>query len=163
MAGIPMPKRMMSQFGVVPIITQARKIISCVLIAVLILFFGASQSFAGTGGGEKIKLLFFARKIINPILNKAGLCRLEPYDFSEEMYTPMTDCDKRRHFVGSPNGNGDLYLTVYGITDEKIIREIFLAILNSDLRVVNFTVRRGEENATTGQPILKFTDHTGGK
>ena len=62
----------------------------------------------------------------------------------------------------------------YGITDEKVIREILIAMLNAEkkdshFRVSSFTFWRDKYQdfhiweRLWGKPILKFVDHTDGK
>lgn len=50
---------------------------------------------------------------------------------------------------------------MYGITDEKIIKEIFLAILNSDLKISHFRVwdKSKSNKSFFDKPILEFTNH----
>ncbi len=56
-----------------------------------------------------------------------------------------------------------LSCNVYGIADKNVIKEIFLAMLQSGLNVSSFTFWRSKyhETAIFEKPLLQFIDRTG--
>lgn len=96
--------------------------------------------------------LDFIRNTIFPILIKSNLCT-----------STTGDCVQHEFFICFSAES--LSCNVYGISDEKIIKEIFLAVLNSGLKVSSFTFwkSRYHETSLFEKPILEFVDRTGGK
>ena len=85
------------------------------------------------------------------ILIKANICK-----------KAGADCENYFVICGSFE---TLACTVYGITDEKVIKELFISMLNSGLRFSSITFYRSRYHKVSifERPILDFTDHTGGK
>jgi hypothetical protein len=86
-----------------------------------------------------------------PLLIKANICKVA-----------HGDCQNDYIICGSFE---TLSCRVYGITDEKVIKEIFLSMLNSGLKVSSLTFYRSRyhEGSIFERAILSYTDHTGGK
>jgi hypothetical protein len=118
-------------------------------VLLTLMLFGAGQSWAkGPLDGE---VADFDTHILVPILIRAQLC------------SSVQDCDKHRYLLCTSWDS--LSCGVYGITDEKVVKEIFLGMLNSGLRVSHFNFWRSKyhEKSFFEKPILEFIDHTGGK
>lgn len=74
------------------------------------------------------------------------------------------DCVGGRYlFCG--NADEELACDVYGITDEKVIKELFMSVLNSGLKVSSFVFHRSKyhEGSIFEKPLLEFIDRTGVK
>lgn len=118
---------------------------------ITLLFFGANPSWAGESGTLSGEAANFIEHSISPILVRAKFCG------------SAQDCVERGYIY---YGVGDaIHYYVYGITDEKVIKEILISILNSGLRVSSITFWRSKhhEKSFFEKPILDFTDHTGDK
>ena len=89
--------------------------------------------------------------VFNPILIKAHICTQVRGDCENDYVI----CDSEE----------TLSCQVYGITDEKVIRELFMSMLNSGLNVSHFTFYRSRyhEGSIFEKPLLEFIDRTGGK
>jgi len=87
-----------------------------------------------------------------PILIKANICKVA-----------HGDCAGGDYLICSSHET--LSCKVYGISDEKVIKEILLSMLNSGLKVSSFTFYRSRyhEGSIWERPILSFTDRTGDK
>jgi hypothetical protein len=96
--------------------------------------------------------LNFIQHVFYPILIKSNLC-----------VSATGDCVGHDYIKCSSHDS--LACEVYGIANEKVIREIFLAVLSSELNVSSFTFWRSRYHETSlfEKPLLKFVDHTGGK
>lgn len=120
-------------------------------LAALLFFYASSIWAKGMKGNlEKEELDFIGHTFI-PILIKNNIC-----------VKATGDC---RHDYILCMSLDSLSCDVYGISDEKVIKEIFLAVLNSGLRVSSFTFWRSKYHETSlfEKPLLKFIDHSGGK
>lgn len=93
----------------------------------------------------------FSKQIVSPILIREKLCKA------------VQDCRDREYFYSTSSDS--ISYDLYGITDAKVIREIFLAMLNSGLNVSHFRVWRSpyRNKSIFEKPILEFTDNTGSK
>lgn len=93
----------------------------------------------------------FSQNILFPILIREGLCN------------SAQNCRQREYFfcVSWETISCD----VYGITDEKLIKEIFLAMLKNGLKVGSFTFWHStyREKSFFEKPLLHYNDRTGGK
>ncbi|MFZ2161215.1 MAG: hypothetical protein WAW02_03265 [Sideroxyarcus sp.] len=93
----------------------------------------------------------FSNNILTPILVREGLCSSSQDCRNKELFFCISwetiSCD------------------VYGISDEKLIKEIFLAMLNSGMKVRNFDIWRSKyrEKAFFEKPLLSYINRTGGK
>ena len=118
-------------------------------VLLMLLLFGANMSWAK--GPLDNDVSDFSKNILSPILIREGLCN------------SRQNCREREFFfcVSWETIGCD----VYGITDENLIKEIFMAMLNSGLKVHRFTFWRStkREKSFFERPILEFSDHTGGK
>jgi hypothetical protein len=94
---------------------------------------------------------YLCTNILSPILIREGLCN------------SRQDCREREYFfcVSWETISCD----VYGITDEKLIKEIFRAMLNSGLKVRSFTFWHStyQEKSFFEKPLLRYNDRTEGK
>lgn len=117
-------------------------------LAALLLFFSSLIWAKGPLDGDASA---FIEQTLSPILIKAKLC------------SSVQDCVKHRYLLCTSWDS--LSCGVYGITDEKVIKEIFLAMLNSGLKVSHFNFWRNKyhDKSFYEKPILEFIDHTGGK
>jgi hypothetical protein len=107
-------------------------------------------------------------------LSKGALTRDE-LDYLDNTFTPILikahictevhkDCD------GKPGEPGYVYCdseetlscSVYGITDEKVINELFMSMLNSGLNVSSWTFYRSKYHESTffEKPLLKYENNT---
>lgn len=127
--------------------TQLTAQVATVLLTLILV--GASPSWAkGPLDGE---VSAFYDRTISPILIREDLC------------SSVQDCVEHRYLLCT--SWDALSCNVYGITDERIIKEIFLAMLNSGLRIshLNFWRSKRDDKYFFEKPILEFADHTGGK
>jgi len=122
---------------------------SAVTVLLTLMLFGVSPSWAK--GPLDNDVFDFSKNILSPILIREGLCN------SRE------DCREREYFfcVSWETVSCD----VYGITDEKLIKEIFWAMLTSGLTVGSFTFWHStyREKSFFEKPLLRYSDRTGGK
>ena len=127
--------------------TLARFALAATLVAAML--FGTSRSWAkGPLDGEAAT---FITQNVSKILIRENLC------------SSVQDCIEHKYVLYTSWES--IAFNVYGIADEKVIKEIFLAMLNSSLRVSHFRVWRSkhDDKSFLEKPILEFTDHTGGK
>lgn len=121
--------------------------IATVLLTLMLL--GASPSWAK--GPLDNDVSDFSKNILSPILIREGLCN------------SRQNCREREYFfcVSWETISCD----VYGITDEKLIKEIFLAMLNSGLKVGSFRFWNStyREKSFFEKPLLSYINRTGGK
>jgi hypothetical protein len=117
-------------------------------ILVLTLSCGGQSWAKGPLDGESSAL---SRQIVSPILIREKFC------------SSVQDCRDREFFFSTSNDS--ISYDLYGVTDGKVVKEIFLAMLNSGLRVSHFRVWRStyRNKSIFEKPILEFTDNTGGK
>jgi len=98
------------------------------------------------------KEIDYFENTFSPILIKAHICtRVDG------------DCILGRYVIC--DSEDTLTCSIYGVTDEKVIRELFMSMLNSGLKVSHFTFYRSRyhEGWIFEKPLLEFIDHTGGK
>ena len=121
--------------------------VATILLALML--FSASPSWAK--GPLDNDVSDFSKNILSPILIREGLCN------------SRQNCREREYFfcVSWETISCD----VYGITDEKLIKEIFLAMLKSGLKVGSFTFWHStyREKSFFEKPLLHYNDRTGGK
>jgi hypothetical protein len=140
---------MLKNNAMLPPLTSTTKYSIPAAFLLTLVLFAASQSWAkGPLDGD---IADFDTHIFTPILIRSQLC------------STVKDCDKHRYLLCTSWNS--LSCGVYGITDEKIIKEIFLAMLNSGLKVSHFSFWRSKyhDKSFLEKPILEFIDHTGGK
>ncbi|BBI99064.1 hypothetical protein FGKAn22_07570 [Ferrigenium kumadai] len=94
----------------------------------------------------------FFKNTAYPILIKSKLC-----------VSADKDCYGNQYFVCL--SHDALACDAYGITDEKVIKEILTAVINSGLKVSTFKFWRSKYHETTffEKPLLEFIDRTGEK
>ncbi len=121
------------------------------LSSLTLLLLGMSMSWAEGGKGNLADYeIDYFDNTFYPILIKANVCKVA-----------HGDCVNGRYVFCESFAT--LACRVYGITDEKIIKELFLSMLNSGLKVSSFTFYRSRyhEGSIWERPILSFTDRTG--
>ena len=120
------------------------------LIALLLLSTCPCRAVGGKGnlnGNE----LDYLDNIFFPILVKAHICK-----------EANKDCVLGEYIFC--NSTETLSCRVYGITDEKVIKELFMSMLNSGLNVSSWTFyRKKYGEISLERPLLEFIDRTGGK
>lgn len=128
-----------------------RNKLNLALIALLLFVSSPSLAKGNMKGNLDSDEIAFFEHTVNPILIRSKLC------------DSAGDC--LRHDYIFCMSHETLSCDVYGITDEKVIKEIILAVLNSGLRVSSFTFWRSkhQEKSFFERPLLNFTDHTGDK
>lgn len=96
--------------------------------------------------------IYFLTNTLFPILIKSKLC-----------VSATGDCIGDNYILCL--SDVALRCDVYGITDEKVIKEILLAVLNSGLKTSSFTFWRSNHQYKSlfEKPLLEFIDRTGGK
>lgn len=131
--------------------TMAAKMRSCLIKAILptILLLYMNTSWA-TGPLDGAASDYYDHTLI-PILIKEKLCDSEQ------------DCRNHEYFFYTSWTS--ISFLVYGITDEKIVRKIFMSMLNSGLRIegITFWPSRYHKGSIFERPILNYIDHTGSK
>ncbi|MCF8183541.1 MAG: hypothetical protein K9J43_01040 [Polynucleobacter sp.] len=141
-------ERLMEQLGAIGN-RGLSPIVPIVIVLLTLTFFGASPSWAkGPLDGDAST---FGKQTLSPILIREKLC------------TSVQDCREREYFFCTSWES--ISCDLYGITDEKIIKEILLAMLNSGLKASHFRfwLRSHRDKSFFDKPILEFIDHTGGK
>lgn len=123
------------------------------LFLLALLFFCGSLSWAKgniKGNLDNEELNFIYHTFI-PILIRSNIC-----------VRADGDC---LHYHIICASHDSLSCDVYGIADEKVIKEIFLAMLHSGLNVSSFTFWRSKYHETSlfEKPLLQFIDRTGSK
>lgn len=93
----------------------------------------------------------FSNNILSPILIREGLCN------------SRQNCREREYFFCVSWET--ISCEVFGITDEKLIKEIFWAMLNSGLKVRSFVFWHStrHEKSLFEKPLLNYINRTGGK
>ena len=88
---------------------------------------------------------------------------LAPLLMAKKLCTSVQDCREHEYFFCT--AWTAISCEVYGITDERIVREIFLSVLNSELRVraITFWASKYHKGSIFEKPLLEFIDHTGDK
>lgn len=119
----------------------------------LISLFYINASLAGNlkGNLNNKELDFFYHTAI-PILVKSGIC------------TRVTgDCQRGNYFICSSHQS--LTCEVYGITNEKVIKQLFLAFLVSELQISSLKFWRSNYHETSifEKPLLEYIDRTWSK
>lgn len=96
--------------------------------------------------------IYFIKNTLFPILIKARLC-----------VSAEKDCSNDDNFICL--SHDALACDAYGIADEKVIKEILLAVLNSGLKIESFKFWRTKyhEISFFEKPLLEFIDRTGRK
>lgn len=122
---------------------------SIATVLLTLMFFGTSPCWAK--GPLDNDVSNFSKEVLSPILIRARLC------------SSRQNCREREYFfcVSWETISCD----VYGITDEKLIKEIFLAMLNSGLKVGSFRFWSStyREKSFFEKPLLSYINRTGGK
>jgi hypothetical protein len=136
--------------GTSPIVIVKRLI----LFLLMGCFFSANPVWAkGNPKGilDKDEINLFENTIL-PLLIKSKLC-----------VSVKGDCYNNRYFICS--SDDALACDAYGITDEKVIKEILLAVINSRLKVSAFVFWRSKYHETSffEKPLLEYKDRTGDK
>jgi hypothetical protein len=104
----------------------------------------------GSLSGEEID---FIHNKLEPILVKSNLC------------ASVGKCSGHDYLFCMAHGSGyALTCDVYGITDDKVIKELFAAFMNSGLRVSSITFWQSKYHKTSlfEKPLMKYVDHTDG-
>lgn len=118
------------------------------------LFFSANPVLAkGNPKGilDKDEISLFKNTLL-PILIKSKICT-----------SVEKDCYENRYFICL--SHDALSCDAYGITDEKVIKEILIAVINSGLKVSAFKFWRSKYHETTffEKPLLEFINRIGEK
>lgn len=112
-------------------------------------FFFVNPSFAK--GPLDSDVAEFSENILTPILVREGLC------------SSRQDCREKEYFfcVSWKSISCD----VFGIANEKLIKEIVLAMLNSELKIHSFHFWRSKyrEKSVFEKPLLSYINRIGGK
>lgn len=116
-------------------------------------------------------LLFFASPVLAKGNSKGSLDSEELYFFNDTLLPILVNAnichavrkDCRNDYILCYSADA-LSCDVYGIADEKVIKEILIAVLNSKLKVLSFTFWRSSYKKKTffEKPLLEFIDRTGG-
>ena len=124
---------------------------STLLILMFLLFCSDSLLAKGLKGNLEANELDFIDNTLIPILIKSNLC-----------VKAKGDCKVDHIFCLS---NDSLACDVYGISDKKVIMEIFTAMLNSGLDVSSFKFWKNKFHKTSSfeKPLLEYKNRTGGK
>jgi hypothetical protein len=118
----------------------------------VLIIFGINLSWAkGLKGNLEKEEIDFIEKTFYPILIEANICKSVHRDCGDD-YIKCMSFDT-------------LKCSVYGITDETVIKKIFLAMVNSGLRISSFTFWRSRYHQTSifEKPLLEYIDRTGDK
>jgi hypothetical protein len=119
------------------------------IVLLALVLFAARQGWAkGMKGNLEKEELDFVDQTFIPILIKSNIC-----------VKARGDC---QHDYLICSSYDTLKCSVYGITDERVIKTIFLAMLNSGLTFSSITFWRSpyHKGKILEKPILRFTDHT---
>ena len=105
----------------------------------------------GKGNLSNSEIAYFENTFL-PILIKNHICT-----------DVHGNCLRGNYFIC--NSTETLGCTVYGITDKKIIRELFFSMLNSGLNFsgIEFYSSKYYEKSFFEKPLLQYIDRTGGK
>lgn len=115
----------------------------------ILLFIGASLCW-----GENVKGNFereeinFIKNRITPILVKAGIC------------SSVHDCEGNYWRYYTCDSHDSLSCNIYGITDEKLAREILVEFLNSGLMIGRLAIyeHTSDKKSFIERPGLEFID-----
>lgn len=123
------------------------------LLLITVIFFSATPVLAkGNPKGilDKDEIRFITNTLF-PILIEAKLCVSATGDCISDNYILCLSDDALR-------------CEIYGVTDEKVIKKILLAVLNSRLRVSSFIFwhSKHQDKSLFEKPLLEFVDRTGG-
>lgn len=120
-------------------------------LALLLLCLSTGWAEGNMKGNLSGKELDFMYHTFIPILIKAKICTSENNCLSQEFIICFS--------------YSTLMCDVYGVSDAKVIREIFLAMLHSGLKIssVSFWASKYHHTGFFEKPLLKFIDRTGGK
>ena len=115
-------------------------------------FMCSSQSWALSKGALTAEELDYFYNTFTPILIKAHICN--------EIHK---DCAGMNNVIC--NSEETLSCTVYGVTDGKVIKELFMSMLSSGLKVSYFAFMRSKyhEGSFFEKPLLEFYDRTSSK
>lgn len=116
------------------------------------LLFSATSCWALSKGALTDKEIAYLDNTFFPILVKAHICK-----------QANGDCISGQYIICGSDET--LSCSVFGITDEKVIKEIFMSMLNSGLKVSSFNFHRSKyhEGSFFEEPLLEFIDRTGDK
>jgi len=129
-----------------------QKILLSFLFAILISCGGSAWAVGDSKGSlDKEERVFFNQTLI-PILIKSKVCA-----------SATGDCLGGDFFICLSWKS--LSCGVYGITDEKVIKELLIAVINSNLKVSSFTFWRSKyhETGVFEKPLVEYVDRTRGK
>jgi hypothetical protein len=103
------------------------------------------------GNLDKSERAFFNQTLI-PILTKSKVC-----------ISATGDCLSGNFFICSSYKT--LSCDTYGISDEKTIKEILVAVVNSGLKISRFSFWRSKYHETGAfeKPLIEYVDRTVGK
>jgi hypothetical protein len=115
------------------------------------LFCGCNPSMSGINGELSGSAADFIERGVSPILIKAKLC------------SSVQDCI-RHEFIQYAVGSS-IHYYVYGIADEKIIKEILISMLNSELKIssITFWHSKHQDKSFFERSVVNFTNQTGDK
>ena len=121
-----------------------------VLIALLLFSAYSCWAVGGKGNLSNSEIAYFENTFF-PILIKDHICT-----------QVRGDCFDKYVFC---NSSETLGCAVYGITDKKIIKELFFSMLNSGLNFsgIEFYSSKYHEKSFFEKPILQYIDRTGDK
>jgi hypothetical protein len=133
--------------------TNSTKILQF-LLTIALSFVWVSQGWAEGGKGNlNGNELDYLNNTFFPILIKAHICT--------EVHK---DCEGKPGEWGYIYCNSEetLTCTIYGITDEKVINELFMSMLNSGLNVSSWAFYRSKYHETTffEKPLLEYENNT---
>jgi len=116
---------------------------------IVLLLFSSTPCWALSKGALNDKELDYLFDTFFPILVKAQICTV-----------PHGDCI-RGQFIFC-NSDETLTCKVYGVADKKVIKELFVSMLNSELNVSRFVFysSKFQEGSIFEKPLLEFIDRT---
>ncbi len=119
------------------------------LFILTLLLFSANSSWAK--GPLDSDVAEFSTNVLTPILVRNGLCNSHQ------------NCREKEYFFCV--SWEAVSCGVYGITDERLIKEIFLAVLNSGLKIHSFSFwsSKYQEKSFFEKPLLNYTNRMGDK
>ena len=104
----------------------------------------------GKGNLNDNEIAYF-NNTFSPILIKDHICT--------KVYG---DCFDKYVFC---NSSETLSCAIYGITDKKVVKELFFSMLNSGLNIsyIEFYSSKYHETSFFEKPLLQYIDRTGGR
>lgn len=115
----------------------------------ILLFIGASLCWGGNvkGNLEREEINFIKNRITSILVN-AGIC------------SSVHDCEGNYWRYYTCDSHDSLSCNIYGITDEKLAREILMEFLNSGLRVGRLAIyeHTSDKKSFIERPGLEFID-----